>query len=51
MAVIDRFQNLEARLKTQFPRAAPWIWFAGLYLAGMIAMMIFAYGLKWLIKS
>ncbi len=56
-----RFQSLktltpalsqwEREAKKKFPRAYPWLWFVGLYLGGLIAISVFAYGLKWLIRS
>jgi len=45
------FSALDACLKSRFPRAYPWLWFVGLYGASLLAISVFAYGLRWMIKG
>jgi hypothetical protein len=49
--VIEKINRLDATLRTRFPRARVWMWFFGLYLAGLGSLAVFAYGMRWLIKG
>lgn len=48
MAMREALQRRFAKLS---PRAQQWLWFIGLYLAGLVSLAVFAYGLRWLIKG
>lgn len=49
--VTMNFAQFDNRLKEKHPRLYPWLWFVGLYLAGMTSLALFAYGMRWLIKG
>lgn len=45
------FAAFDQRIKSDYPRLHPWLWFVGLWLAGFLSLGIVAYGLRWLIKG